>query len=71
MKRYQIITYSRDSGVDEKLEYKTLSEAKEAARPYRNDSYYEGVIIYDLKKWKIVAEYGYFPDGARPIERVG
>lgn len=64
--RYQIITYSKDSGTDEKLDYKTLAEARKASRDYKHDSYYQGVIIYDLKLWRVIDEYGYFPDGQDP-----
>ena len=67
-KRYQIITHSRDSGTDEKLEYYTIAKATSESRQYRLDDYYDGVIIYDLVLNRIVREYGCFPESSRPSE---
>lgn len=70
--RYQIITYDRDGGTDEKLEYQKLSDAIIDAEKYLDGTYdgfqYEGVIIYDQKEWTVLYEYGYWPEGARPRE---
>ena len=71
--RYQIITYSEDSGADEKREYKTIKEAEQAAREYKyhSDGYYCGLIIFDLVKRVIVREWGYFSDRAKPVTVCG
>lgn len=70
--RYQIITYDRDGGADEKWDYQELSAAIVDAQKLLNGKYdgvtYEGVIVYDLKEWKILREYGYWPDNERPRE---
>lgn len=69
---YQVITYDRETGVDEIMEYTRRAEA--AARAKR-ELYFspkgcgtaEGVIVYDLKRKKIADIFGYFPERYRPI----
>ena len=69
-KLYQVITYSNDSGSDEKLEYATLEEAKIAAKDYlTNDLYknedgvrdYDGIGIFNKESKKIEYKSGHFP----------
>lgn len=74
--RYQIITYDSDGGGDDKRAYRTIKEAEHVAQGYINGTEplsdglrYEGAIIYDTIKKRIIREYGYFPDFARPNER--
>lgn len=74
--RYQVITYDRDGGADEKLEYQTIEEAERAAQGYTDGTEplsdglcYEGAMVYDLKERRVVREFGYFPNFARPTER--
>lgn len=73
--RYQVITYDKDGGADEKRDYQSLEDAGRAARGYIDGSEpladglcYAGAIVYDLNERRIVREYGYFPSGAKPIE---
>ena len=63
---YQIITYSPDTGGDEYGDYRTQREARQALKQYRQEA---GVLIYDLDRWRIVYQRGYWPTGALPIER--
>lgn len=67
MKRYQIVTYSRDSGENEKLEYETIAEAYKVARRYMRDKYYSGVMVWDKKTQSIKEIFGYFPNAAMPV----
>lgn len=64
--RYQIITYSPDTGTDERQEARTIKDAKKMLRMHRQET---GAIIYDLDRWRIVYQRGYWPAGALPIER--
>jgi len=73
--RYQVITYSEDCGEDEKLEYQTLAMAIRSAKGYIDGTKpsasglkYDGAIVYDLKYHRIVREYGYFPEWAKPTQ---
>ena len=45
--RYQIITWTRGEGHDERREFSTLTEARAAARIYRREC--DGVGIYDFR----------------------
>ena len=63
---YQIITYSPDIGTDERGDYRTQKEARQALKQYRQEA---GALIYDLDRWRIVYRRGYWPTGALPIER--
>ena len=65
--RYQIITYSRDSGADEKQETNTLKAAHQLVYAYMTEgiintgrSYYESAAIYDHKLRRIAAVYNDF-----------
>ena len=53
-KRYQLITYSYDSGVDEKFDYDNLRDLKADAREYIVDDYYDTVAYYDRKTERFV-----------------
>lgn len=64
--RYQIIVYDPDCGADEMPEYRTITEARRAFRQYRD---WPAAMIYDLERWRIVYQRGYWPTGALPIER--
>jgi len=73
--RYQVITYDKDCGEDEKLEYQTLESAIRAAKGYIDGTEpladglkYDGAIVYDLKYHRIVRKYGYFPEWAKPTQ---
>lgn len=73
--RYQVITYDEDCGSDEKLEYQTLVLAIRVAKGYVDGTgpladglKYDGAIVYDLKYHRIVREYGYLPDWAKPTQ---
>lgn len=74
--RYQVITYESDSGGDDKRAYRTIREAERVAQGYIDGTEplsdglcYEGAIVYDRVKKRVIREYGYFPDFARPNER--
>lgn len=66
---YQVITYSKDSGTDEKLDYRRKADAVRAAREYLKDPYYSGVCVWDLTRRYIAAMFGDMPDDARPCWR--
>ena len=59
--RYQVITWTRDEGHDERREFSTLAEARAAARIYRREC--DGVGIYDFRLGGIRETIGDF----RPI----
>ncbi|MET0017128.1 hypothetical protein [Oscillibacter sp.] len=73
MNRYQVITYSRDIGADEKRDYKTLEEASAAVlqklsfRP-EDVGVDEAALVYDLKEKRIRAIWGFWPESAKPKE---
>ena len=74
--RYQVMTYCGDSGADDKREYSSIKEAAQAAKGYVDGTEplsdglrYDGAIVYDVKKRRIVIEYGHFPAYARPTEK--
>ena len=71
--RYQVITYSRNDGADEKLDYGSIAAADRAAQSYTDgfDGSYDGAIVYDKQQGRALREYGYFPEAARPTERGG
>jgi len=60
MKRYEVITHSFDSGVDQKEATHTIQEAKAIVKEYLSDSYYDSAAIYDYKHEKVVALYNGF-----------
>ncbi|MBQ3552478.1 MAG: hypothetical protein IJA35_04920 [Clostridia bacterium] len=71
MSRYQVITYSETEGADEKLAYETVAAANIAARGYVSEGFedsYDAAIVYDLRKRRMVEQFGKFPDSARPTE---
>ena len=59
--RYQVITWTRGEGHDERREFSTLAEARAAARIYRREC--DGVGIYDFRFGVILETIGNF----RPI----
>ena len=59
--RYQVITWTRGEGHDERRECSTLSQARAAARIYRREC--DGVGIYDFRLGIIREAIGDF----RPI----
>ena len=74
--RYQVITYDSDSWADDKRAYRKIREAERVAQGYLDGTEqlsdglcYEGAIVYDRVKKRVIREYGYFPDFARPNER--
>lgn len=57
--RYQVITWARGEGHDERREFSTLAEARAAARIYRREC--DGVGIYDFRLGVIRETLGRFP----------
>ena len=47
MMRYQVITWTRGEGHDERREFSTLAQARAAAHIYRREC--DGVGIYDFR----------------------
>ena len=60
MMRYQVITWTRCEGHDERREFSTLAEARAAARIYRREC--DGVGIYDFRLGVVRETLGRFPD---------
>ena len=60
MMRYQVITWTRGEGHDERREFSTLAEARAAARIYRREC--DGVGIYDFRLGVVRGTLGRFPD---------
>ena len=58
--RYQVITWTRGEGHDERREFSTLAEARAAARIYRREC--DGVGIYDFRRGVVRETLGRFPD---------
>ncbi|MGN0978641.1 MAG: hypothetical protein ACI4PH_11350 [Faecousia sp.] len=74
MKKYQVITYSEETGADERLEFSRKREADAYAKAqlYTNPRTYgtsQGAIVWNLKDHCIVSVFGYFPEEARPAWR--
>ena len=61
MMRYQVITWTKGEGHDERREFSTLAQARAAARIYRREC--DGVGIYDFRLGVIRETIGDF----RPI----
>ena len=57
---YQVITYTNDSGTDEKPEYATLKEAQKAGEKYLADGY-DGFAVFNKKENKVEYLQGTFP----------
>ncbi|MCM1008286.1 MAG: SNF2-related protein [Ruminococcus flavefaciens] len=64
-KNYQVVTYSNDSGADDKKDFPTLDEAVEKGRSYLYDreyeGYYSGIAILNTKEHKVEYYEGDFP----------
>ena len=60
MMRYQVITWTRGEGHDERREFSTLAEARAAARIYRREC--DGVGIYDFRLGVVRETLGRFSD---------
>ena len=64
-KVHQLITYTEDSGIDEKLEYPTLSEAqkegKQFLKEWELDESENGFVVFNKETKQIESSYGYFP----------
>ena len=67
---HQVVSYDRDSGADDKYNYRSLSDAKKEAEQLVNgtatdfygDEYrYDGAIVYNNETKKFEAVYGDFP----------
>ena len=62
---HQLIAYTSDNGADDKLEYKTLSEAQkyghEWFKKWNLDEKDDGFVIFNKESKKIEHKYGYFP----------
>ena len=58
MMRYQVITWTRGEGHDERREFSTLAEARAAARFYRREC--DGVGVYDFRLGVIRETIGHF-----------
>lgn len=63
--RYQVIVNDdRWGGLDEKLDYSRITDARKAMRDYVNKEDWESAAIYDRKKGEIIETFGeYFPVG--------
>lgn len=48
-RRYQVVTYSRDIGSDEHMDYITLKQAVREAKKYRKSEEFAAVYDYDSK----------------------
>ena len=61
--RYQVIVNDdRYGGLDEKLDYNRITDARKAMHGYVNEEDWESAAIYDRKSGEIVETYGeYFP----------
>ena len=70
MKRYQVIVYDHESGVDERFSYETQKKANKVARHYHRHIDYEGALVYDLQEHRTITVYGFIPQAAMPIEFV-
>lgn len=68
-KIYQIVTYSHDSGTDDKREYATMDKAVEAGRQYLADGW-DGFAILNTAEHKIELYEGDFPMEGIFSERV-
>lgn len=65
MKTYQIITYARESGYDEKQDCRTYKEARETAERYIKE--WDEVYIIAMPEIKIMKIYDCIkPSGRRP-----
>lgn len=64
-KVHQLITYTEDSGIDEKLEYPTLSEAqkegKQFLKEWELDESENGFVVFNKETKQIESSFGYFP----------
>ena len=71
MKKYQVIVYSYDTGVNERLEFSRKRDAEKFAKDqlYCNSKGYgleEGALVYDLINHFTVSAFGHFPEEYRP-----
>lgn len=48
-RRYQVVTYSRDIGSDEHMDYPTLKQAVREAKKYRKSEEFAAVYDYESK----------------------
>lgn len=64
-KVHQLITYTEGSGIDEKLEYPTLSEAqkegKQFLKEWELDESENGFVVFNKETKQIESSFGYFP----------
>ena len=64
-KIHQLITYTEDSGVDENLEFETLSEAQKKGKALLNewelDKSDNGFVVFNKETKQIESTFGYFP----------
>lgn len=64
-KIHQLITYTDDSGIDEKPEYATLSEAQKEGKQFLKDWELDkadnGFAVYNKETKQIESTFGYFP----------
>ena len=64
-KVHQLITFNNNSGIDEKLEYATLSEAQKEGKKFLSDWELDksdnGFAVYNKETRQIESTYGYFP----------
>lgn len=64
-KVHQLITYTEDSGIDEKLEYPTLSEAQKEGKQFLKEwelgESENGFVVFNRETKQIESSYGYFP----------
>lgn len=62
VKRYALVTFSRGRGIDNKMDYYSLSSAKSAIRLFLGSPVrYDGVGIWDRKESRYCEIRGEFP----------
>lgn len=60
-KTYRVVTYSNDSGADDKEDYATINEAMDAGHEYLENDYYDGYAILNTAEHRIESYGGKFP----------
>lgn len=65
IKNHKVVFYDKDSGVDESIDYETLSDAQKSAKKQMNDWELDktenGFIVFNTETKQIEVVHGYFP----------
>lgn len=67
---YRVVTYSEDSGSDDKEDYANIEDAIEAGHDYLKDDYYDGYAILNTVEHRIESYGGEFPHDGIFSEKV-